>query len=190
MSQAASRPRRMNVEEFLAWAPFQDERMSYELVDGEVIAMAPEKLVHAESKLAACLALRQAAAAAGLRCQSIIDGPGIKVDDTHCYQPDAMLRCGPPLPPDTILIPDPVVVVEVVSPRSHRPEKLAGYFSLPSLRHFLIVLLGERRVVHHARPGPDGPIETRVLTGGDIRLDPPGLVLPFDALFAADQPPG
>jgi Uma2 family endonuclease len=46
---------RMTVDEYLAWAEGQPGR--YELVDGTVHAMAPERPAHAETKLAVHAAL-------------------------------------------------------------------------------------------------------------------------------------
>lgn len=83
-------------------------------------------------------------------------------------------------------ISDPVVVVEVLS-RSTRGRdtgaKLADYFRLPSVRHYLIVRAEERVIIHHAR-GEDGVILTRILPDGLIALDPLGMVLtePFSPL--------
>jgi Uma2 family endonuclease len=82
------------------------------------------------------------------------------VNDRTVYEPDALVRCGPPLPADAIEVADPVIVVEVVSPSSRGIDcgvKLAGYFALPSLRHYLIVDTGTRVVIHHRR-GEDGRI--------------------------------
>ena len=49
-----------------------------------------------------------------------------------------------------------------------------GYFSLPSLAHYLILNPERRLLIHHKR-GDGDVIETRILTEGMIRLDPPGL---------------
>ncbi|MBV8068368.1 MAG: Uma2 family endonuclease [Acidobacteriaceae bacterium] len=45
MSEAV-RPKKMTVDEFIEWAMNQPQR--YELVDGEPVAMAPERVAHAE----------------------------------------------------------------------------------------------------------------------------------------------
>jgi Uma2 family endonuclease len=66
--------------------------------------------------------------------------------------------------------------------RSITATKLSGYFSLPSVQHYLI-LDPERRVVIHHKRGQGETIETRVLTGGVARLDPPGFEVAVEALF-------
>ncbi len=54
--------------------------------------------------------------------------------------------------------------------------KLADYFRLPSVRHYLIVRTEDRTVIHHAR-GEDGTIVTQIVRDAPIRLDPPGITL-------------
>src|SRR3984885_5689229 len=77
-------------------------------------------------------------------------------------------------PPDAIEIDNPVVVVEVLSPSTaaiDHGRKLSGYFSVPSVQHYLILDPDRRVVIHHKR-GVGDAIETRVLTDGVARLDP------------------
>jgi len=58
-----------------------------------------------------------------------------------------------------------------------------GYFSLPSLAHYLI-LDPERRVAIHHKRGQGDIIETRILSEGVVRLDPPGNEAPVAEMFA------
>ena len=87
-----------------------------------------------------------------------------------------------------------MIVVEVVSPSTaaiDRGLKFEGYFSLPSVEHYLI-LDPERRVVIHHKRGQGDIIETRILSEGMVRLDPPGIEAPVAEMFppARAQPPG
>lgn len=177
------RPPRMDADTFLAWAI--EEGISAELVSGEVVAMAPERLAHAEVKGLAYRALGDAAKRAKLDCFALPDGVSVQVAQDAVYEPDALLRCGPRLPGDTVKITDPVVVVEVLS-RSTRAldtgAKLEGYFRLPSVQHYLILRAEERAVIHHARDA-SGTIATRILRDGELALNPPGIVLDIAALF-------
>lgn len=161
---------------FIAWAMDQPDGR-FELENGAVVAMAPERVGHGRAKNRALRALETAIAALGLGCEAHPDGATVRIDDRTVYGPDGLVRCGPPLPEDAIEVSDPVVVVEVVSPSSRGIDsgvKLAGYFSLPSVRHYLVVDT-ERRVVLHHRRGEDGGIAVRICSGGSIALDPPGL---------------
>jgi Uma2 family endonuclease len=60
--------------------------------------------------------------------------------------------------------------------------KLAGYFRLPSVMHYLIVDPTQPSVIHHAR-GTGETILTRIVTGGVIALDPPGLELALSDIY-------
>jgi Uma2 family endonuclease len=174
---------RLRADEFLAWAAAQPER--YELVAGEVVAMSPERLGHARVKLAVCNALAAGIKAAGLSCEAMIDGVAVEIDESTVYEPDALVRCGPPLPDDALRITDPVVVVEVLSPSSRARDtgaKLEDYFRLPSLRHYLILKTENRTVIHHARDDTGG-IHTRILREGALELSPPGLIVAIARLF-------
>ena len=63
-----------------------------------------------------------------------------------------------------------------------RGAKLEGYFSLPSVAHYLILDADRRKVVHHKR-GVGDIVETRILAAGRLALDPPGLELSVENFF-------
>jgi Uma2 family endonuclease len=185
---AAPARRRMSADEFLDWAMAQPDGARYELVAGEVVAMAPERASHARAKVAVFDALRAAVAAAGLPCETFIDGMAIRVDEATVYEPDVLLRCGPPVAGDCVEIGNPVIVVEVLSPSSRQKDtggKLDDYFRLPSVRHYLIVKTANRTVIHHRRDD-GGELQTRILREGTIELRPPGLSMEVASLFPRD----
>jgi Uma2 family endonuclease len=167
----------MTVDEFLAWA--EDQPGRYELYDGIVYAMTPERVVHAEIKFAVQGALANAIRARGVPCHMLPDGMTVRVTDGTAYEPDALVYCGPKLPPSAIEVPNPVIVVEVLS-RSTRyldtGAKLPGYFAVASVRHYLVVDPDKPLIIHHARASDDA-ILTHIVTTGTITLDPPGLEL-------------
>jgi Uma2 family endonuclease len=182
---ARPKPPRMTADEFIAWAMEQPEGERYELVAGEVVGMAPERAAHARVKARVFNALADAVERGGLACEVFPDGMVVRVSTNTVCEPDALVRCGPPVPDDTVEIADPVVVVEVLSPSTGARDtgvKLASYFLLPSVRHYLIVDTKGRTVIHHARPG-GSEIATRVLREGALQLDPPGIALDVAALF-------
>jgi Uma2 family endonuclease len=83
-----------------------------------------------------------------------------------------------PADPDSLTIDEPIIVVEVVSPSSARTdlgEKVADYFRVPSVRHYLIVDPIARIILVHSLAHPNGTINTKVVRSGAIELDPPGL---------------
>ncbi len=169
---------RMTSDEFIAWAMHQDGR--YELASGYVVAVAPERAAHARAKAHIWRRLTEAIEAADLPCEAYPDGMSVEIDDNTTYEPDALVRCGPPLPPDAVKLRDPIIVVEVLSPDSVARDsgaKLADYFRLPTVRHYLIMRTEDRVLIHHARGG-DGAIATRIIRDGRLVLDPPGIALP------------
>ncbi len=176
MSDPAQSP--MTAEAFVAWAMRQPD-CRYELVGGEVVRMASERAAHARTKLRVAELMAAEIRARRLPCEVFPDGMAVRIDDSTVYEPDASLRCGPPLDGEDVIFSDPVVVVEVVSPSSASLDsglKLADYFRLASVRHYLIVRTRDRTVIHHSRQ-PDGSILTRIVREGPITLDPPGMTL-------------
>jgi len=177
-------PLRFTADGFIAWAMDQP-RGRFELADGVVVAMAPERAGHARVKLAAVNALAAGLKAGNLPCEAFTDGMAVRIDDATVYEPDALVRCGPATPDDMVVLSDPVVVVEVISPSSRGIDsgaKLAGYFRLPSLVHYLVIDGVARAVTHHRRDA-EGAIATRILRDGALELDPPGLRIAVSELF-------
>ena len=173
--------RAMTVEEYLAWSDSQSERQRTELINGQIVTMPAERLAHTSVKASAFLTLRQAIAAAGLPCTALPDGPGVRIDDHTVYEPDALVFCGGAPPPTSMLIPNPVILVEVLSPTTSHHDtsaKLIGYFKLPSVAHYLVIDPEARTVTHHGR----GKMPN-LLSRGPLRLDPPGIDLTVEDLF-------
>ena len=136
--------------------------------------MAPERIM---DKTAATNALRTAIAKAGISCNALIGGLGVRIDDYTVHVPDALAYCADKLPPHTMVVPNPVIVVEVVSPTTRHTDnsaKLFGYFKLPSVHHCLIIDPEARTVTHHARAA-DGTVSGRTLTDEELDITPPGI---------------
>lgn len=164
---------RITVDEYLAWAEGHPGR--YELYDGTVHAMSPEGAGHAQVKFAVQTALAAGIRARGLPCHMLPDGMTVRIDKATAFEPDALVYCGPKVAPTSLEIPNPVVVVEVLSPSTRRIDtsaKVTGYFRL-SVAHYLIVDPTQPLILHHARAA-DNTILTRIVRDGTIALDPPG----------------
>jgi Uma2 family endonuclease len=174
----------MTADEFIVWAMEQPEGRRYELVAGEVVAMAPERAAHGRTKLRFARRFADTIEAANLPCEVFGDGMAVRVDADTFYQPDVMVRCGALVDDDATEVVDPVIVVEVVSPSSRRRDtgsKLEDYFRIPSVRHYLIVKTENKVIIHHQRDDA-GDLATHIIRDGVLRLDPPGLVV--TGLFA------
>jgi Uma2 family endonuclease len=178
-------PASFTADAFIAWAAEQP-RGRFELVRGSVVAMAPERAVHARTKARVHRALEDAITRAGSPSEAFPDGMSVRIDDRTVYEPDALVRCGPRTPDDAVEVSDPVIVVEVVSRASRSTDsgaKLGEYFTLHSVRHYLVLNTDARAVTHHRR-AEDGTIATRILRDGGLELDPPGLSVGVADLFA------
>ena len=131
--------------------------------------------------------MRQAILAAGLPCEALPDGATVEVGDDTDYEPGAVVTCGERMGDDAVVAPNPVIVVEVLSPSTRSVDtgvKLIDYFRVPSIRHYLIVRADRRSVVHHRRRGGGG-IETSIVAEGTILLEPPGIRLAVADLYAS-----
>ena len=138
--------------------------------------MAPERVGHGKVKFAVQTALVQGIRKAGLRCHMLPDGATVRVSAAcraRAGRP-GVLRGG--VAQDAIEVPEPVIVVEVASPSTRKVDaslKLTGYFSLPSVQHYLIVDPDGPPVIHHRRQGDgDDPDHDRARRRADfcIRL--------------------
>jgi Uma2 family endonuclease len=165
----------MTIEEYLAWSESQSERRRTELINGQIVTMAAERFRHSEVKGNVFVALRRAIEIAGLPYRAVTEGPTVRIDQHTAYEPDALVFCGKAPAPDSMLVANPLVVVEVLSPttaHSDTSAKLIGYFKLPSVAHYLVIDPDARTVTHHARNGTPN-----LLSSGPLHLDPPGLDL-------------
>jgi len=116
------------------------------------------------------------------------NGMTVRIAARTAFEPDALVVCPSPTDLNTMEIPNPVIVVEVLSPSTAADDhgvKLDGYFSLGSVNHYLI-LDADRRVMIHYRRAHAGAIETRVLREGMVILDPPGFEAHVAAFFAIE----
>jgi Uma2 family endonuclease len=178
--------RAMTVEEYLTWADAQGGRVRSELINGRVVAMSPERADHNRIKKRVVLALDRALERAGIVGEAFTDGMTVPIDEHTAYEPDALVHCGAPIPAQQLTAPAPVIVVEVLSPTTRHSDnsaKLIGYFRLASVHHYLIIDAEARALTHHQRGG-DGAVVARTLSGGTLRLDPPGIELQVSDIFA------
>lgn len=174
--------RRYSREEFRRWYEAQPAGR-YERVDGRIVAMAPERGAHLRVKGPVYRALDHAIAIAGVGCQALPDGATVETGDSD-YEPDALVNCGAAMADDAVAAPNPVIIVEVLSPGTASTDtggKLADYFRVPSVAHYLIVHPTRRTVTHHRRAGVG--INTLVVVSGPITLDPPGIVITVEEIY-------
>lgn len=170
-------PASMTVEQFLDWADGREGK--FELDEGRVVSMAPERVVHGRIKSAIFRSLANAVETSATGCEAFIDSIAVRVDPRTSYVPDVLVHCGDRLGGEERETPGAVIVVEVLSPSTAYRDasaKLSGYFRVPAVRHYLIVD-GDRRLVIHHRRDRDDLIATRIVGNGRLTFDPPGLTV-------------
>ena len=187
--RADDEPLVLSREQFRAWMLTQP-RGRYERVNGEVVRMSAERVGHLRVKARVWQALDRAIRQAGVSCEALPDGATVEISDGTDYEPDAIVNCGPRMKDTDITASNPVIVVEVLSPSTRALDtglKLTDYFRVPSILHYLIVRPDQRAAILHQRRD-DGGIETRLIAGGAIRFDPPGLDVVLEELLRGVAP--
>jgi len=162
-------PKPWTVEDFLEWEAQQPER--YEFIDGLILGMVGGSAAHAAIRDNITGALRSRLRGTGCRAFS----EGLKVvTDVAAHYPDVVVTCAPVQPTDD-RVPEPVIVVEVLSRATadrDRSAKWIGYQDIPSLQHYVLVAQDRRRGELFTRTGQtlepdDRPTATR--PGGAAR---------------------
>ena len=143
----------MTVEEFLPWAEGKEGR--WELYDGVPVMMSPERSLHAETKAETYVALREAIRLKAPPCRVLSGRDGspdrcardIRTRRINCLRPPSSRRRyrDPPIPSSwsKCCLPSTAAI--------DHGRKLSGYFSLPSVQHYLILDPDWRVAIHHKR---------------------------------------
>lgn len=182
--------REMTFEEFLAWAEtVPKEAGRFELWDGRVIAkrgpagsINAERSQHWVMKAALFVALRDAVRRANFEAHAVPEGATVQFPTLgRGAEPDALVYLGPAVPRNTLIVPEPVIVCEVLSPSTAKHDmsaKLEAYFTLPSIQHYIIADPDKPLLIVHSRGAGDA-LTTRLIAdpATSLRLDPPGLEL-------------
>ena len=183
---------KMTADEFLAWAEEQlPEEGKFELWDGEVVMRHgpgfEERSQHWEAKFAMAVALLDAIKRAGPPCHVAADGPMVRLSPRRMAKPDVLVYCGPKVPRGVQEVPNPLILVEVLSPTTKQRDhgvKREGYFTLPSLWHYLIIDPDRALLIHHKRAAGNAT-ETEIVIGPHLLLQPPGLDVDLAGVFAS-----
>jgi len=179
MTDAA--PKLMTVTEFLEWDDGTDTR--YELIDGRPVAMAPVAPSHSVIVVNIAHELKsklKPPCYAG--SESGIERPDR--DDTF-YEADVVVSCTA-IKSGMAVIPDPLVVVEVLSPSTlehDRGRKAYDYRRIESVQEIVLVSSEQRHVVIWRRRGAKWEVEDLI---GDaaLELEAVGISIPLPAIYA------
>jgi Uma2 family endonuclease len=173
----------MSLDEFLAWEREQDERWEFDA--GVTTMMTGGSLPHATISGNIFAALHQHLR--GTSCRPFNgDAKVVPGGGDRSYYPDVSVTCSPLTGDEGDIVPDPILVIEVVSPTTEardRGIKKFRYLATPSLRQYAIVEQDALRVDLYTREG-DRWTNT-VVEGADavFRLASVGLELELRAIY-------
>ncbi len=181
-------PPRMTVDEFVDWVADAEPGTRWQLRDGEPEMMAPPTDAHGSIQSELARLIGNHLVERGRRCR-VVTAPGVVPrvrSDQNMLIPDLGVTCAPPSTGRAI--PEPVVLVEILSPSNERETRanLWAYTTIPSVAEILVI--GSVRVFAELlRRRPDGswPEQPEVLGAADtLRLESLGFAAPLIAAYA------
>jgi Uma2 family endonuclease len=180
-------PARMTLAEFFAWNPEDPSVRSWQLIDGEPVAMAPATEAHGALQSEIGRLLGNHLLARGGPCR-VISEPGIvpRVRSDRNYRvPDLGVTCAPPS--SALMVAEPILLIEILSP-SNEVETWANiwaYTTIPSVMEILIVS-STRFEAELLRRNADGSWpETPECLDGDteVRLESIDFTVPLKDIY-------
>ena len=134
-------PARMTLAEFFAWNAEDLAVRSWQLIDGEPVAMSPVTEAHGALQMELGRLLGNHLIARGGLCR-VISEPGIVprvLSDRNYRVPDLGVTCAPPS--SNLMVAEPILLIEILSP-SNEIETWANiwaYTTIPSVTEIVIV---------------------------------------------------
>ena len=134
-------PPMMTVDEFIGWTGDGTDTR-YELVDGELRAMAPAADAHNTIVANLGALLWNHLRATGSHCR-VVSAPGIQPHvraNWNLRVPDLGVTCAPNRP-NAVMTPEPILLIVVLSPgnKSDTYENVRAYTTIPSVREIVVV---------------------------------------------------
>ncbi len=179
MDQAVRKP--MTLDEFLAWERRQELR--YEFDGFQPIAMTGGTLEHSAIGFNLVRALQDRLR--GGPCRAFHADLKVIVAD-HVRYPDAVVTCSP-VPRGSDIVPEPVVVFEVLSKttaRIDRTVKNAEYRDTSSIRHYVMLEQEAAAATIFSRSGGKWVSELVMGIDGVLNLPALGVDLPLSEIYA------
>jgi len=173
----------MTAEEFLMWVDTRPEK-HWELFNGAPQMQQSQTWGHQEVVLALYRLFYDAIREANLPLFVGTQGMAVKTGPHTAFEPDVVVFSGRMAKAD-IIVPKPIIVVEVLSPSTARKDltvKLAGYFNVPSIEHYLVADWEEQEIIHYRREG-SGLAKPVIMREGSLALSPPGLTVDISRVF-------
>jgi Uma2 family endonuclease len=186
MSASAKLPVYMSVQDFFAWQP--NDGLRYELVDGVPRAMAPPATIHGFLQNELGSLIRNHLRVHRSHCVALAN-PGViphLMASHNARIPDLGVTCSPLLP-GQMALPDPVLLVEILSPGNQAEtwSNVWTYTSIPSVQEIL-VLHTTRVAAELLRRDSDGnwPQQPEFVRGDNLVLSSIGFGTSLAQLYA------
>ena len=164
-------PARMTLDEFLAWDSGDRSGRTWQLIDGEPVAMAPGSDAHGaiQSEIARLLGNHLLEQRSPCR---VVTEPGIvpRVRANRNYRvPDLGVTCAPPS--HDLMVSEPIVLIEILSPSNEVDTRanIWAYTTVPSVREILAIR-STRIEAELLIRGADGtwPAEPEIIDPGGV----------------------
>lgn len=116
----------------------------------------------------------------GVSGDVLIDSPKVNITQACIYSPDILVQCEEYSQKNGTYRRSQIAIEIVASLRTMQDwtEKMENYFKNDAIKHYLIVDLCRRVVIHHTHESA-GQTTTTFLRKGNLHLEPPGLDIPL-----------
>lgn len=173
---------RLTLAEFLQWEDAQAER--HEFYRGDIFAMVGGTARHNRVilNLASCIDGHLD----GTGCQVFTENMKLQLADDGILYPDVMVTCGKAEAGDELVVTDPKLIIEVLSPSTKgydKRDKFILYRTLPSLREYVLIDPEKRQVEVFTLADAGAWLLTDQTGAGALTLQAIDLVMPFEQVF-------
>ncbi len=172
-----------DADAYLAWEETQTEKHEY--IAGEVFAMAGARREHVVVSLNLAAALKQRLR--GGPCQAYIADMKLRIEQLDAfYYPDVMVSCSATDHSAEQFLSQPTLIIEVLSESTvafDRGDKFAAYRKLESLKEYVIVDIGPRRVECYRRTPENDWLMHEYLADDVCEFQSLGVSVPMAEIF-------
>src|SRR5450755_1350523 len=173
---------KMTLAEFLQWEDAQAQR--HEFYRGEVFAMVGGTARH--NRVILNLAGRINDHLDGTGCQVFAENMKVQLADDGSLYPDVMVTCGKAEAGDELVVTDPKLIIEVLSPSTKgydKRDKFILYRTLPSLREYVLIDPEKRQVEVFTLAEAGSWLFKDQTDAGALTLHAIDLVMQFEQVF-------
>jgi Uma2 family endonuclease len=122
----------------------------------------------------------------GTGCQVFAENLKVQLADEGSLYPDVMVTCGRAEAGDELVVTDPKLIIEVLSPSTKgydKRDKFILYRTLSSLREYVLIDPDKRQVEVFTLAEGGAWLLTDQTNTGALRLQAIDLVMPFEQVF-------